>query len=391
MNILYLTFYFDPDLGPGSFRTTTLVNELASQLSPTDSIHVVTTQPNRYPSYQPPAAAHEEWHHGGCPIMVQRVTIPTHKSGLFDQARAFWVYFWAAHQLTQDRQYDLVVASSSRLFTAFLGARLARKQHTLLFLDIRDLFREAILELVKGPIRRALLNALLRFVERYTFGYASHINLVSRGFEAYFKVFPNATYSYFTNGIDPHFLTIPASQAGQNQSPKIILYAGNIGEGQGLHTIIPRAARLLGDTYQFRVVGDGSARQKLEAAIQAEQLTNVEIRPPVNRQELVTEYQNAHYLFLHLNTLTVCQRVLPSKLFEYGALTSLFWLASAVTQPLLFENICPILSSSTPAMQRIWCSNCAKNYIVFNLDPYLNNNLNVELLTDGWRDAFYVP
>lgn len=319
MNILCLTFYFDPDLSPGSFRSTTLVNELSSQLNPTDSIHIVTTQPNRYSSYQPTAAAHEEWHHGGCPIMIQRVTVPTHKNGLLDQTRAFWVYFWATHQLTRHRQYDLVVASSSRLFTAFLGARLARRQHAMLFLDIRDLFREAILELVNGPITRAILNASLRLVERYTFGYARHINLVSEGFASYFKAFSNATYSYFTNGIDSLFLTIPTTQLRQDLTPTIILYAGNIGEGQNLHTIIPQAARQLGDTYRFRIVGDGSARQKLEAALRDERITNVELCPPVNRQALVPEYQNAHYLFLHLNTLTVCQHVLPSKLFEYGA------------------------------------------------------------------------
>lgn len=322
MTILYLTFYFDPDLCPGSFRSTSLVNELSSQLTPNDAIHVITTQPNRYQSYQPAAAAHEEWNHGGCPIIVQRVAIPTHKSGLLDQTIAFWVYFWAAHRLTRHQSYDLVVASSSRLFTAFLGVRLARRQHTRLFLDIRDLFREAIMGVINWPIIPNILGVILRFIERYTFGYAQHINLVSEGFASYFAPFGQATYSYFTNGIDPLFLTIPATQSSQpspRPSPKIILYAGNIGEGQGLHTIIPQAAQQLGDGYQFRIIGDGSARHKLEAALRANRVTNVELCPPMPRWALVTEYQNAHYLFLHLNTLAVCQRVLPSKLFEYGA------------------------------------------------------------------------
>ena len=47
MKILYLTFYFEPDLCAGSFRNTPLVAELARQLGPYGSVHVVTTQPNR--------------------------------------------------------------------------------------------------------------------------------------------------------------------------------------------------------------------------------------------------------------------------------------------------------------------------------------------------------
>jgi len=39
----------------------------------------------------------------------------------------------------------------------------------------------------------------------------------------------------------------------------------------------------------------------------------------VKRNELISIYQNAHYLFLHLNTLQSFERVLPSKVFEYSA------------------------------------------------------------------------
>ena len=33
-----------------------------------------------------------------------------------------------------------------------------------------------------------------------------------------------------------------------------ITYAGNIGEGQGLHKIVPQAAAKLGDNYKFRLL-----------------------------------------------------------------------------------------------------------------------------------------
>jgi glycosyltransferase involved in cell wall biosynthesis len=228
-------------------------------------------------------------------------------------------YYRGAHQLSKENSYDLVVASSSRLFTAFLGAKLARKRAISLFLDMRDLFREAIKEVVRFPPAYACLNPFLKLVERHTFGYAAHINLVSKGFRSYFNAYRQATYSYCTNGIDAPFLNIPSSRPHLNRRPKTILYAGNIGEGQGLHKLIPEAAKQLENQYRFVVIGDGGAKQKLEAALLEKQCTNVELRPPCNRQVLITAYQDTDYLLVHLNDWDACQRVLPSKLFEYGA------------------------------------------------------------------------
>ena len=321
MRILYLTFYFEPDLCAGSFRNTPLVAELARQLTDSDHIHVVTTQPNRYQSFSRTASEHQQTTYAsGCTVTIDRVQTPVHASGLTDQIRSFLTYYRAAHQLTNGQNYDLVVASSSRLFTAFLGARLARKRGVPLFLDIRDLFRETILEMLKNPLLTWVLRPVLWAVERYTFGYARHINLVSEGFRSYFNAFWQATYSYFTNGIDDEFLDFPlTTDSPEKTGVKTILYAGNIGEGQGLHKIIPQAARQLGEGYRFVVIGDGGAKTKLKQTIQHEQVTTVDLRKPITRNELIAEYQRADYLFVHLNDLDAFKRVLPSKLFEYGA------------------------------------------------------------------------
>ncbi|AKD56940.1 glycosyltransferase family 4 protein [Spirosoma radiotolerans] len=325
MNVLYLTFYFEPDIGPGSFRNTALVQELSRQLRSDDAIHVITTRPNRYQAYKPTAPEHEQQGYGNCPVTIDRIQIPTHKSGQLDQIRAFWTYFRTAYRLARRQKYDLVVASSSRLFTAFLGAVLVQRMNSgrnhriPFYLDIRDLFREVMLEMHPNLLVRFLLNVVLRPVEWYTFSRANHINLVSEGFQTYFRSFRQATYSYFTNGIDNVFLTIPKSVPGPPTRIKTLLYAGNIGQGQGMHKIIPQAARQLGEGYRFVIFGSGGAKNELESRLRAENVTNVEIREPVSQAELVIHYQNADYLFLHLNDLAAFTRVLPSKLFEYGA------------------------------------------------------------------------
>jgi hypothetical protein len=46
MRLLVLSFYYQPDLGAGSFRTTALVRALREH-TPSTMVDVVTTLPNR--------------------------------------------------------------------------------------------------------------------------------------------------------------------------------------------------------------------------------------------------------------------------------------------------------------------------------------------------------
>ena len=43
MRILILSFYYEPDLCAGSFRTTALTNELKKKLSASDTLDIITT------------------------------------------------------------------------------------------------------------------------------------------------------------------------------------------------------------------------------------------------------------------------------------------------------------------------------------------------------------
>lgn len=68
------------------------------------------------------------------------------------------------------------------------------------------------------------------------------------------------------------------------------------------------------------VIGDGSRRAVLEAAIAGSGADNVLVRPPVPREQLIRAYQAADVLLLHLGRQAAFERVLPSKVFEYAAL-----------------------------------------------------------------------
>ncbi|KRC81708.1 glycosyltransferase family 4 protein [Sphingomonas sp. Root241] len=317
MKVLILSFYYPPDLSAGSFRALALVKALREVGNENLQIDVITSMPNRYRTLTREAAT-EENQQG---VRVRRIALPGHDSGMADQAYAFIHFARQARRLVRGQDWDIVFATSSRLMTAALGAHLAKHARAPLYLDIRDLFTDTMSDLLAhSPLRFAL--PLFRLLERRTFRSASHINLVSAGFESHVRaIAPDVDLSIFTNGIDDEFLANTFSTAGTTaERPPLILYAGNIGEGQGLHSIVPAAAAALAQRARFRVIGDGGRRKQLEAAMATSTgRGSVELRDPVPRVELLEQYREADILFLHLNDHAAFRKVLPSKLFEYAA------------------------------------------------------------------------
>lgn len=313
--IVYLTFYYEPDLCAGSFRNTPLAIELAKQAREKDIIiDVYTTLPNRYSSFEQTALEFEELGN----LRIHRISLPPHKSGMLDQVFSFKKFYSEVIKLNKNKRADLVFASSSRLFTAYLGFTIAKKSDSPLYLDIRDIFVDTMSDVFKSKILKLGLLPLLKLIEIRTFNYAKHINLISGGFKFYFSKFSNTEFTFYTNGIDEEFLetTSIIEKSDKVGNRKTIVYAGNIGEGQGLHKVIPQAAKELGSEFEFIIIGDGGTKKLLQDEIENLSISNVVLEKPVNRKELQGIYSNADYLFIHLNDYPAFRKVLPSKIFE---------------------------------------------------------------------------
>jgi glycosyltransferase involved in cell wall biosynthesis len=323
LRILVLTFYYQPDLCAGSFRVTPLVQALRAMAPPGSEIHVVTTLPNRYRSF----AAEAERREVQDGVTISRVRLPAHRSGMIDQSRAFISFARGAWQMVRGNGYDLVFATSSRLMTLVLGAEIARWKKAHFYADVRDIFVDNIRHILPAPLVK-LAMPLLRRVEARSIQRADRVNLVSPGFEDYFRSrFPEQRFSFFTNGIDPDFLDMPQEDSAPFApgDRTTVLYAGNIGEGQGLHTIVPALARATRERLRFRIIGDGARKDLLAQAVAAAGADNVELLPPMTRRELISAYRHADVLFLHLNDYDAFRNVLPSKIFEYAALGKPLW------------------------------------------------------------------
>jgi len=323
MRLLVLSFYYEPDLSAGSFRTTNLVRALLVPPGGTD-VEVLTTLPNRYHSFR--VAIPEEDRSER--LLVRRFPLPEHKGGFVSQSRAFAAYAAAVLRFARGRPYDAVFATSSRLMTAVLGARIARSRRLPLYLDIRDIFVDTIGDVL--PRRTAAIaKPLFKPLEGYAISRAATVNLVSRGFADYFQTrYPNRRYTFFTNGIDPEFVAAAPPGPGalvEPVRPVHVVYAGNMGDGQGLHAIIPQLANRMRNTATFTLIGDGGRRSDLERGLAAAGCMNVTITAPMARADLMKAYAAADVLFLHLNDYEAFAKVLPSKIFEYAALGKPIW------------------------------------------------------------------
>lgn len=323
LKILFLSFYYSPDLCAGSFRATALVQAL-KELRPDLQIDIVTTLPNRYSTFS--AEAPREEHRDG--VFIKRVSLPPHQSGMIDQSKAFLHYAKEVRAFVVNRDYDLVLGTSSRLMTAVLSSSVARSKKLPLYLDIRDIFVDTIKDVLPRMMVTFLLPVFSR-IERYAMTRAEKINLVSQGFHSYFRArYPSKSYSFFTNGIDEEFLEAitPAEKTTKDQSSELtVLYAGNLGEGQGLHSILPELAQKTVGRLKFKVFGDGGRKQALVNKLSELGVRNVEIHNPIPRDKLIQEYLEADILFLHLNNYPAFEKVLPSKIFEYAAMGKPIW------------------------------------------------------------------
>ena len=322
LKILVLSFYFRPDLSAGSFRTTAFVDALKDKLPFDGQIDVLTTLPNRYSSFSVEALADEKLPG----LSIVRIALPSHQSGMLDQAKAFMSFAREVLRKTRGQQYDLVFATSSRLMTAVLGAWVARKNRTLLYLDIRDIFVDTIKDVLPRHLA-TLTKPVFSLLERWAINSACKVNLVSKGFSGYFSTrYPKQKFSYFTNGIDDEFLSLPSPESVLRTDGMVeVLYAGNLGEGQGLHAIIPDLAKRMQGRVRFTIIGDGGRKDALRAALVSAGVDSVELMPPMKRAQLIKAYLAADVLFLHLNEYDAFRKVLPSKLFEYGAMGKPIW------------------------------------------------------------------
>jgi glycosyltransferase involved in cell wall biosynthesis len=339
MRILFLSFYFKPDFCAGSFRAESVVKAINTEKSIISSI-TLTTQPQRY-GKKPKEPKQESFGK----VNVYRFWVPQHGNKFIRQIITF--LFFAFQSIIKSiqlrNQYDVVFTTSSRMGTMTLGnlvSWMVSKPH---YTDIRDVFSDNLSSVLSPTKMNKFILKLFRYNELNVVKRAEWVNFVSPGFFGYFpaNLLEGKTHLY-TNGIDEVFLqnnNHNEISMPENKRLKIV-YAGNIGFGQGLETIVPQVAEMFKNEIEFLIIGDGSSANILSQELQNRDLKNVVMLPPVNRDKLVVHYAEADVLFLHLADIPAFHKVLPSKIFEYSTYNRpILAGASGVAKQFLNDNV----------------------------------------------------
>ncbi|HWE64734.1 MAG TPA: WcaI family glycosyltransferase [Chloroflexota bacterium] len=260
-------------------------------------------------------------------VRVQRV--PIILTGKPTGARARIVYdlsfalgaFW---QGIRSRRVDVVVSVAPPVLAGLAGVLVACRHRAPLVLIVQDL--ELALAAQLGMLQSGWAVRVARWIERRVFTSAMAISAISDSFGTYLHVngVPRQRIHVIPNWVDTDFIrpyardTLLAERCGFPASAPVALYAGNLGEKQGLDILV-RAAPLLRDRgIQIVLMGDGSARQRLETLAHAIAATNVHFLALQPRADLPRLLVSADIMVL-LQRAEVVDSVAPSKLLAYMA------------------------------------------------------------------------
>ncbi len=321
MRILILTQWYPPE-------PAILLQELAQSLqSRGHELTVLTGFPN-YPAGEIYSGYRLRWRQretlAGVPVI--RVPLyPDHsRSGI---RRVFnYVSFALSGALLGPwlaSRPDVIFVYHPPLTISIPAYLLSRLWRVPFVYQIQDLWPET-LRATGMLYNERLLDWIDRFA-RFMYARASQILVISPGFRENLlsKGVPAEKIHVISNWVEfeDNSITQPdpelAARLGLARRFNI-MFAGNMGQAQGLETVIETAA-LLTDLpeVQFVLVGDGVALPRLTQAVQEKNLANVRFLGRYPQQAMPSLYALADALLVHLKDEPLFAITIPHKILTY--------------------------------------------------------------------------
>jgi len=221
------------------------------------------------------------------------------------------------------KKHDVVMASSPPIFHVFAAMIVAKVKGSKFVLDIRDIWPDTALEF--EAIKSNSLLTWGGYLERKLYKNARLIFAVSKGITSIIeKRGGNGKTFVAYNGSENDMLlwdgNIKAFRESQGWTNKIIVcYAGLIGLGQNLTSIIPEIERIENEDIKFVFIGDGPGKEALCKDVKERNLKNVEIRKLMPRSEVVPHIYSSDIMMVVLRESSFFKSAIPSKFFDYMA------------------------------------------------------------------------
>lgn len=220
---------------------------------------------------------------------------------------------------------EVIIGSSPHPFAALAALRLARKLGSRFFLELRDLWPQALVDM--GGFRET--HPAVRFMrqlERYLYAHSDRFIVLARGSLEYLERLgiPNERVVFLPNGVHlEHFqrrLPRDATRAQYGFDRFTVVYTGAHGPANALETILRAADFLRNDPVDFVLVGDGPSKDRLRRQAAQQRLGNVRFLDPVPKSEVPDLLDAADVAVITLkNAKAFAYGISPNKLFDYMA------------------------------------------------------------------------
>ena len=319
--ILLLTQWFDPE---PTFKGLVFARELIQQGF---DVEVVTGFPNYpggkvYPSYKIKWLQREVIYG----VQITRLPLyPNHDQSAMKRILNY-VSFAASslfYGLFMAKRADVIYAYHPPLTVGITASLLRLIRRTPVVYDIQDMWPDTLR--ATGMLRGNRLIAIVSCVCNWVYKHVDCIVVLSPGFKKVLldRGVPEGKVNIIYNWCDECALSSSARGLPEHlRSNKFtILFAGNMGNAQGLETIID-AAQLLkekGAGIQFVMLGSGIAVDNLKEMVASKQLDNVVFYPRVQIHEVKPYFDAADALLVHLREDPLFKITIPSKTQAYMA------------------------------------------------------------------------
>lgn len=221
-------------------------------------------------------------------------------------------------RLIPGKKFDYVMAVAPSFQIGFLGLMIKKFHKAKLLYHIQDLQIEAArdLKMIKSKV---VLNFMFK-MEKHIFNQSDTISTISSGMAVKVREKSKRDVLLFPNWTDTKlFYPIENKQNlkrkyGYEDTDKIILYSGSIGEKQGIDSILHVANQLRNlKNVKFIICGSGPYKQKLQQLSQELNLENVNFMP-IQPHANFNRFLNLADIHLVIQKAGASDLVMPSKL-----------------------------------------------------------------------------
>lgn len=325
MKILIVSQYFWPE----SF----LINDLSRVLA--DMGHEITVLTGK-PNY-PDGKIFSGYRQSGCQtetmddITIHRVPLrPRGKGGVKNLFLNYFSFIVSGirffPRFTHNKQYDVIfVFGLSPILSAIPAILLKKRSKAHLVLWVQDLWPESLS--ATGYIQNGFILKSIRTIVRWIYRKTDTILIQSKAFEGPIKKIINTNNIFYY----PNSVLEPENYDFESNEKKLsedlldifennfcIIFAGNLGKGQSLDTIVATAKNLVQfPNIKIVLVGSGSMSDWLEEQKEEKNLNNLFLAGRYPSSIMPTIYNKADGLLVSLTDTPIFNYTVPSKVQGY--------------------------------------------------------------------------